>query len=616
MRPSFSRHLLRLVALLVLGHLWYLIWISEFRQSEWIRRLDLLLMDVETRFVDAGEMPSRPRPVVLGLTRRDVKSFGPFPWPRSRWAEIISRLDRAGASKIVLDVFFVSKGNSAPDDEKLVRAIAESGKVLLPVYSSVLIQPSNLEGGGVAVGQIQLNEARIQRSAAGSGHINAFLDVDEKIRFVPIFLRHGKANYYQISLEALRNTETARAFLSDVQVDEEWPGILIDYRGFDNRYEFFSIGELLAGEIGAKEIRGRTVFVGQTTQGLPFADIVSTPIGLRHGIFLLAGIFDQMRSGVILRPLSPLTLHFFFYFLCVGSVLMSGFLNQRLRILLFFVVPATLFLAHLALFERESLVFPFTAAVLAGATPMVAAFVGSDFYFRFSARRALERAEKLSNIGRMAGMIAHDIRNPLAIIRGQAQALLGATGLSVQSQENLMSIDRQTRRIAMMLEDLLDYSTGQIKVERTETNLTEVLRNARREIERDMASPNSVTIEFTCADPEAKASLDPIRFYRVLENLAKNSIQAMPDGGRIHWTLESEAHEWALRVRDHGTGIPPEVRSRLFEPFNTSGKKTGIGLGLAIVRQIVLVHEGRIELESSGPEGTVFVIHLPKSTKQ
>lgn len=611
MHLSVSRALLRLVVLLILGHLWYLLWVSDFRMLAWFRRIDLLMLDTEVRFSESPGVPTRPRPVVLGLTRRDIKEFGPFPWPRARWAEVIGQLDRSGAEKIVLDVFFLSKGTDRVDDEKLVREVGRTAKVLLPVYSSILIETSSLEGGGVTVGQIQLNESRLQSAAAGSGHINAFLDIDEKIRFVPLFLRHGKNTYYQISLESLKNTESARAFLSEIQIDEEWPGLLIDYRGFDNRYEFYSIGELMRGEIDPARLRGRTIFVGQTTQGLPFADIVSTPIGLRHGIFILAGLFDQIRSGILIRPLSPLNRHIFFYGVCVGSVLLAGFLNQRLRILAFFCIPAAFFLIHLALFQNHSLLLPFTTAILAATAPMILAFVGSDFYFRISAKRALQQSEKLSNIGRMAGMIAHDIRNPLAIIQGRAAALLEKP-TQADGSEGLRSINRQARRIAVMLEELLDYSTGQIRVERRETDFFKFLQAACAEIERDFCSEKGVVLELTASQKSGSVAIDELRFQRALENLAKNAVQAMPKGGRIGLDLSTEGAQWILRVRDTGPGLPLRVRTRLFEPFVTAGSAHGIGLGLPIVREIVQIHGGTIELESSGSEGTCFVIRLPQ----
>jgi signal transduction histidine kinase len=118
-------------------------------------------------------------------------------------------------------------------------------------------------------------------------------------------------------------------------------------------------------------------------------------------------------------------------------------------------------------------------------------------------------------------------------------------------------------------------------------------------------------------DLEVEARYDGIAYFdeqklmRVFHNLASNAIDAMPDGGQLRVSIDREGDELVWKVRDTGTGIPAQVRGRLFELFAT-GRKGGTGLGLAIVKKIIDDHRGTIQPET-GPAGTTFLIRMPLS---
>ena len=103
--------------------------------------------------------------------------------------------------------------------------------------------------------------------------------------------------------------------------------------------------------------------------------------------------------------------------------------------------------------------------------------------------------------------------------------------------------------------------------------------------------------------------------HRVLVNLFVNALEVMPNGGTIHISAVSHRRSILIRVRDTGPGIAPEIRGRLFQPFATAGKATGIGLGLAFSRQAVIDHGGEMWVESSS-RGTCFSIRLPRRIAQ
>ena len=119
-------------------------------------------------------------------------------------------------------------------------------------------------------------------------------------------------------------------------------------------------------------------------------------------------------------------------------------------------------------------------------------------------------------------------------------------------------------------------------------------------------------------DYQGPICIDRDRMHRVVMNLANNARDAMPDGGTLNITTRREGDFWELLMRDTGCGIPAELRSKIFEPFVTTGKEHGTGLGLAIVREIVERHGGSIQLRSSIADevgsqnsGTTFLIRMP-----
>jgi signal transduction histidine kinase len=110
------------------------------------------------------------------------------------------------------------------------------------------------------------------------------------------------------------------------------------------------------------------------------------------------------------------------------------------------------------------------------------------------------------------------------------------------------------------------------------------------------------------------ARFDESKIKRVIFNLSRNAIDAMPDGGRFLLSVEREGDDILFRAKDNGPGIPPEIAARLFESFVTSGKKHGTGLGLAIVKKIAKEHGGSVTCKTAIGKGTSFELRLPAGT--
>ncbi|HVW83708.1 MAG TPA: ATP-binding protein [Bryobacteraceae bacterium] len=222
------------------------------------------------------------------------------------------------------------------------------------------------------------------------------------------------------------------------------------------------------------------------------------------------------------------------------------------------------------------------------------------------AREELIRQERISTIGRLSSSIVHDLRNPLAAIYGGAEMMMDGDLSTQQSQRIAGNIYRSSRAIKDMLQELVDVSRGRIQAPER-CRLSEVIGAA---VEAQAASAEQHGIEIRNAvDSSIEVPVEPGRMERVFLNLISNSIEAMPDGGRIDIAAHRNGHDVLVCVDDTGPGVPPSVRQRLFQPFVTSGKN-GLGLGLALSRQAVLDHGGDLWIEDAAA-GAHFRLRLP-----
>ncbi len=226
-----------------------------------------------------------------------------------------------------------------------------------------------------------------------------------------------------------------------------------------------------------------------------------------------------------------------------------------------------------------------------------------------SARDELIRRERISTIGRLSSSIVHDLRNPLAAIYGGAEMMVDSDLTPPQVKRLAGNIYRASRRIQELLQDLVDVSRG--KTAGAEMCRIRDVISAAVEAVSHEAGTLGVQIILQDTPLEIEAPMERARVERVLVNLLGNALEAMPDGGTIRVTARLEDGSVRIDVADDGPGISPEIRGRLFQPFVTHGKKSGLGLGLALSRQTVIDHGGEIWVESEPGKGARFSIRLP-----
>ncbi len=219
----------------------------------------------------------------------------------------------------------------------------------------------------------------------------------------------------------------------------------------------------------------------------------------------------------------------------------------------------------------------------------------------------LTRQERLSTIGAMANSILHDMKNPITVVKGCAE-LIAMKSEAPAMKEFSRAITGAVARMEDMIQELLDFARGQSSLQFVRHPATAVLEELDAQLPHLL--PKEIHLLRECRS-ESSISVDTGRFSRVLMNLIKNAVEAMPHGGVLVVALLEDKEHVIFKISDTGTGIPPEVLPRLFEPFVTHGKKKGTGLGLAIARTVVEAHGGNIGVQSEPGVGTSFEIRLP-----
>jgi signal transduction histidine kinase len=222
-------------------------------------------------------------------------------------------------------------------------------------------------------------------------------------------------------------------------------------------------------------------------------------------------------------------------------------------------------------------------------------------------QRELIASERMAVLGTMAGMLAHDFRGPMTVIRGYAETLVEGSLPHDEVRSRAQTIMQMVDRLERMTVETLDFAKGGGRLVRRAVTLSAFLEDLASGLAQELPGLEIVR-DFQAAETAVRLDVDKLR--RVVGNIAANARDAMGGHGRVHLGARLEQGALKLLVADEGPGVPPEIRERLFEPFVTQGKKGGTGLGLAVARRFVEDHGGTIELLPEGP-GARFLIALP-----
>ena len=220
------------------------------------------------------------------------------------------------------------------------------------------------------------------------------------------------------------------------------------------------------------------------------------------------------------------------------------------------------------------------------------------------------QSERLATLGKLATTVAHEVRNPLGGIRGAAQLLQLEGESNSEIQEYIQVIIREVDRLNRVVEQLLvsgNPRTAGVKPGSLDDLIDNSLSICQPELDRD-----NICVQKKLTDDCPLVSVNADGITQVLLNLFRNAIESMEDGGvlTVQTAYDSVSQVAQVYIKDTGRGIPPDVASRLFDPFYTT-KQKGTGLGLAISQQIIEEHGGTIEVDVTESQGATFIVTLP-----
>jgi signal transduction histidine kinase len=524
-----------------------------------------------------------------------LRAGGPWPWDRDRLAQVVEDAFAAGARGVAVDLLLPE---ARPGDARLAQALARG--------------PSVLAVGVADDGRWLWPDPALRQGELA--HVSFDLDQDGVIRRFAATRQSGGQAFAAFPVAAAR--------LSEPRLPVPVGRILRP--GFRVRaIPTVGAADLLAGR-PAPALVGRVVFIGTTAAGL--GDQVVTPVSERGvpepGVLVEAQATEAILSGDLLHPVPPLLEALLAFGLTwLGALLLAaGTRASRafagtLLLVPFGLAVASLRLLHLA-WE------PLTVLLALLAVGGLAAWARARRSLR-DARAAGARISELEQIqatlaetgvrdAEARRVVAHELKTPLTSVRGLAQ-LLAQYDLSADERARVAGmVVSEASRLAQMVDALLDLERLRL---RTFSETARPLDLSALCAERGAFLRAGMDRPF---DAEVAGGVrvlgDPALLARVVENLVSNACKFSPEGMPVRLGLRAEGAVAVLEVEDRGPGIPAEERARIFGRFargSTQGLAPGLGLGLALVAEVVAWHRGEVQADDGSDGGSCFRVRLP-----
>ena len=235
----------------------------------------------------------------------------------------------------------------------------------------------------------------------------------------------------------------------------------------------------------------------------------------------------------------------------------------------------------------------------------------NDISVRMNLEKQLKNSERLATIGATAGMVGHDIRNPLQAITSDvflARSELASFPESEEKKNTIESLDEIEKNIDYInkiVQDLQDYARP-LNPQAEESDIKQVIEKL---LAKNRA-PDNVKVTVKIEEATEKICADSYYINRIMYNLVTNAVQAMPNGGKLTIQVYKDSNDLVIAVKDTGVGIPKEIQGKMFTPMFTT-KSKGQGFGLPVVKRMTEALGGTVSFESQEGKGTTFKVRLP-----
>ncbi len=236
-----------------------------------------------------------------------------------------------------------------------------------------------------------------------------------------------------------------------------------------------------------------------------------------------------------------------------------------------------------------------------------------DITERVELEQRMREAERLAHIAHVATSLSHEIRNPLSAIKMNLQILQRHPDLVGNDKRRIDIAVQEMHRLERILKEVIDF-TKPVVLHKCICDLNQVLRQTVELLEPKFLE-KGLHMHLHFDETMPAVPLDPEKIEQIAINLLLNAIEAAPNGTSIcigtRWEPDSGSPSVCFRIENEGSGIPSDIREKLFHPFFTT-KSKGVGLGLSVVRRLVEAHEGSVEVSDGQNGGTVFTVILPQ----
>jgi signal transduction histidine kinase len=565
-------------------------------------------------------LPARPATQVIAVVIDDesLRVLGPWPWSRSMIADLVRRVGASTPRALALDMLL---SDARPGDDELAAALASTRAVLaaapLPDRGAWALPAPRLSG------------------SAALAHATFELDHDGVMRRLVATKQAGG-----LALPAL-----AIAAIKQAKVD--WPvpvGQVLrpDFRTPVAAIPIITAAAVLAGR-GTDGLRGKIVMLGVTAIGLGDRVITPTSRGSAPdpGVLVHAATVECLLRGGLLHRAAPAISATLAALLAAGALQLRRVGGRRhvAAVLALVVVPGTAGAVALALGSVELPLVSLTAVVL-GTVGLVELQLFLSMYARTGAaadvmaldlgeQRAAPKASpeaRLATLEAMATaltrrraddraarrMVAHELKTPLTSVRGLTQ-LLAEFDLSPEEARRVAGMAAaEADRLQRMVEGLLDLERLALK---SFTDSSEVLELGKlAAVRADVLAAGSARVVDARVATNVSVRGDRELLERVVDNLVGNAFKFSPPAAPVQLVVERRGDRGILEISDAGPGIAAEERKKVFHRFfrgAVSEATPGLGLGLALVAEVVAWHGGTVELDSTEGMGTTFRVLLP-----
>lgn len=603
------------VGLLVLLALPFLAW------NGLVEAADASSYDMLLRLSPRRQGAAQKQVVLLAVDDNTVNRYGPLPLNRAVLASALDSVASAKPSVLVVDVL-ISEHTQEKADASLADALGRFPKVVLA---------SALEPGSDATASRWITPLpEFQSRTYAIGHVHIEPDRDGVARSLLLTKANQRSRYWALGFEAFRAAIGAegspieysnRVVVAKRSVPASQSSgrlLWINYGGPEGTFQRVSVASVLEGGVPLSSFTGKVVILGVTAQGA--GDRIFTPfsagVGM-SGIEIHANIFATLLDGAYLSPLGPVS-ELILLLAIVAAVTAAAWWRKGRSLAAVAIVGIVVIPVFSYWALRAGLIIPVASCLVTHVSASLVCFLGQT---RFIRRQLGEAVQGRKEYAFRLQAVAHEIKTPLTAIHASSQLITDSDVPERKKEEIAQRIFKESGRLSGIVTTFLDVeriSAGALQLQRQQVELAAVVSEASERAQL-LALKKEITIRKVLETVTVPGDSELLEY--AIYNLIANAVKYSPNGSSITVSVRSDPRFASVAVADQGCGIEVAEQSRIFERFYRANKhreerESGTGVGLALVKEIVTQHGGRIEVDSQPGKGSRFSLFLPRECER